>query len=120
MSDLPHRPIAPGVCVAPQLAPESMAEAARLGFKSVVNNRPDVEYGPDQPRNSDIEAAAAAAGLQYRFMPVAPGHQTPEEAAACARMMAELPHPVLMFCRTGTRSANLYRLAQHVTGGAPG
>ena len=50
--------------------PAAMAEAARAGFRSVVNNRPDFEGGPDQPTNAAIEAAARAAGLEYRFLPV--------------------------------------------------
>ena len=36
MSTLPTRPIADGISVAPQLWPEAMAEAAALGFKSIV------------------------------------------------------------------------------------
>ena len=59
------------VSVAPQLAPEAMAEAAAAGFKSVINNRPDFEGGPTQPTNASIEAAARAAGLEYAFLPVA-------------------------------------------------
>jgi uncharacterized protein (TIGR01244 family) len=109
---LPLRAVAPDVCVAPQLTPEAMAEAARAGFRSVVNNRPDFEHGPDQPTNADIEAAARAAGLEYRFLPVASGHQTPEEIAAFARMLADLPRPILAFCRSGSRSARLYMQAQ--------
>lgn len=113
MSDLlPIRPIADGVCVAPQLLPESMAEAARAGFKSVVNNRPDFEGGPDQPTSAAIEAAAAAAGLHYRHLPVSGMYQSPEEAAALAAMLAELPRPVLLFCRSGARSTRLYALSQ--------
>jgi len=106
--------IAADVCVAPQLNAEAMAEAARLGFKSVVNNRPDFEGGPDQPTSADIAAAAQAAGLEYRFLPVAGGYQSPEEAAQMARLLQELPRPMLMFCRSGARSARLYALAQQV------
>jgi uncharacterized protein (TIGR01244 family) len=109
---LPVRAIAPDVCVAPQLAPQAMAEAARMGFRSVVNNRPDFEGGPDQPTNAEIEAAARAAGLEYRFLPVASGYQTPEEIAAFARLLAELPRPMLVFCRSGARSTRLYQAAQ--------
>jgi uncharacterized protein (TIGR01244 family) len=109
MSDtLPIRPIADDVCVAPQLTPAAMAAAARAGFRSVVNNRPDFEHGPDQPTNADIEAAARAAGLEYRFLPVAGGHQSPEEIAAFARLLDELPRPLLLFCRSGARSTKLY------------
>ena len=107
---LPLRPIADAVCVAPQLSPEAMAEAARVGFKSVVNNRPDFEHGPDQPTSAAIEAAAVAAGLQYRHLPVAGGYQSPEEAAALAALLRELPMPVLLFCRSGARSTRLYQL----------
>ncbi len=105
---LPLRPVAPDVCVAPQLTPEAMAEAARLGFRSVINNRPDFEHGPDQPTNASIEAAARAAGLEYRFLPVAGGYQSPEEIAAFAALLVELPRPILAFCRSGARSTRLY------------
>ena len=105
---LPLRAVSPDVCVAPQLTPEAMAEAARAGFKSVVNNRPDFEHGPDQPTNAAIEAAAHAAGLEYRFLPVAGGYQSPEEIAAFAQLLAELPRPILAFCRSGARSTKLF------------
>ena len=105
------RPIADTVCAAPQLLPEAMAEAARIGFKSVINNRPDFEHGPDQPTSAAIEAAALAAGLQYRHLPVDAGHQSPEQIAAFARLLTELPHPVLAFCRSGARSTKLYQQA---------
>jgi uncharacterized protein (TIGR01244 family) len=112
MSNLPFSPVAPDVCVAPQLAPEHMAEAARAGFRSVINNRPDFEGGPRQPTNEAIEQAARAAGLEYRFLPVQSAYQTPDEIAAFARLMDELPRPVLVFCRSGARSARLYMQAR--------
>jgi uncharacterized protein (TIGR01244 family) len=108
---LPLRAIADNVSVAPQLTPEAMAEVARLGFKSVVNNRPDFEHGPDQPTSAAIEAAARAAGLQYCHLPVDASYQSPEQIAAFARLLAELPHPVLAFCRSGARSTRLYQQA---------
>jgi uncharacterized protein (TIGR01244 family) len=108
---LPVRPIADDVCVAPQLTPPAMAEAARLGFRSVVNNRPDFEHGPDQPTSADIEAAAKAAGLEYRFLPVQSGYQSPEEIERFRALLAELPRPLLVFCRSGARSARLYQAA---------
>ena len=99
------------VCVAPQLDPAAMAWAAQAGFKSVINNRPDFEGGPDQPTSATMEAAATAAGLRYAYLPVAPAVQTPEEIARFAALLAELPRPVLAFCRTGTRSGKLYHAA---------
>ena len=110
-STLPIRPIADTVCVAPQLTPEAMAEVARLGFKSVVNNRPDFEHGPDQPTNAAIEAAALAAGLHYRYLPVDGGWQSPEQIAEMAALLKALPQPLLAFCRSGARSTHLYQQA---------
>jgi uncharacterized protein (TIGR01244 family) len=111
---LPFQAIAADVCVAPQLTPEAMAEAARVGFRSVVNNRPDFEGGPEQPSSAQIAAAAKAAGLDYRHLPVSGGYQSPDDAAAMARLLQELPRPMLMFCRSGARSTKLYQLALQV------
>jgi uncharacterized protein (TIGR01244 family) len=119
-TSLPLRPIADDICVAPQLGPAAMAEAARLGFRAVVNNRPDFEHGPDQPTNASIEAAARDAGLEYRFLPVAGGHQTPDEVAAFARLLDELPRPLLLFCRSGARSTRLHQLALAARAAKPG
>jgi uncharacterized protein (TIGR01244 family) len=110
-NSIPIRPVAPDVCVTGQLAPDAMAAVAEAGFRSVVNNRPDFEYGPDQPTHADIEAAARAAGLEYRFLPVPPNFQTPEQAQAFAQLLEDLPKPILAFCRTGNRSASLFMLA---------
>jgi len=109
---LPIRTLAPGMCVAPQLTPEAMAEVARQGFKSVINNRPDFEHGPDQATHAAIAAAAQAAGLEYRFLPVAGGYQSPEEIAAFAQLLQNLPQPILAFCRSGARSSRLFMAAQ--------
>ena len=105
---LPHRQLTDDVSVAPQLTPMAMAQAARAGFRSVINNRPDFEEGPQQPTNASIEAAARAAGLEYRFLPVNGAYQSPEEIAAFARLLGELPRPILAFCRSGARSTRLY------------
>jgi uncharacterized protein (TIGR01244 family) len=111
-TSLPIQAIDAGVCVAPQLQPEAMAEVARAGFRSVVNNRPDFEHGADQPTSAQIEAAARAAGLEYRHLPVSGSYQSPEEIAAFARLLAELPRPLLAFCRSGARSTRLYTQAK--------
>ena len=111
---LPLQALTPDICAAPQLSPEAMAEAAAMGFKSVVNNRPDFEHGPDQPTSAAIEAAAQAAGLEYRHLPVAGGYQSPAEIEAFARLLAELPRPLLVFCRSGARSTRLFLQAQQL------
>ena len=103
--------VAADVCVAAQLSPDAMAEAAAQGFKSIVNNRPDHEHGPGQPTNAQIEAAAHAAGLVYHWLPVDGGWQSPAEIAAFAKLLQDLPRPLLAFCRSGARSARLFMAA---------
>ena len=103
------RQLSADVCVAPQLDPAAMAWAAQAGFKSVINNRPDFEGGPDQPTSVQIEHAALAAGLSYAHLPVAPSEHTPDEIARFAQLLRDLPKPVLAFCRSGNRSSMLYR-----------
>ncbi|WP_372525984.1 TIGR01244 family sulfur transferase [Piscinibacter sp.] len=111
MTTPPVQTLSTDVSVAPQLGPQAMAQLAQAGFKSVINNRPDFEGGPDQPTNASIEAAARAAGLAYVFLPVAPNYQSPDEIARFAELLATLPKPILAFCRSGTRSGKLYRAA---------
>lgn len=102
------RPVSGDVCVAAQLTPAAMTEAAAAGFKTIINNRPDFEHGPDQPTSAQLEAAALTAGLQYQWLPVAGGYQSPEEIAAFRQLLQQLPHPVLAFCRSGARSTRLF------------
>ena len=111
---LPVQAIDTDVYVAPQLSPDALAEAARLGFRSVVNNRPDHEGGPDQPTSAAFEAAAQSTGLAYRHLPVQGAYQSHEDAQRMRALLDELPRPLLMFCRSGARSARLYALAKHV------
>jgi uncharacterized protein (TIGR01244 family) len=91
-----------------QLTPGDVDEAAALGIRLIVNNRPDGEE-PGQPSSAQIEAAARAAGLDYRHIPIAGGFP-PEQVEAMAEALEQ--GPVLAFCRTGTRSAFLWALAR--------
>ncbi|WAC72221.1 TIGR01244 family sulfur transferase [Roseateles sp. SL47] len=101
-------------CVAPQITPEVMPALAQAGFKSVINNRPDFEGGPDQPTSAQMQAAAEAAGLAYRHLPVQGGYQSPDEIQAMRQLINELPTPVLAFCRSGARSTKLFAAASQL------
>ena len=94
-----------------QIEPAHLTEIATQGYKSVINNRPDGEAGPSQPKNADIAAKAEALGLHYAFLPVAPGSMTPSEVQEMNRLLKTMPGPILAFCRSGARSTNLYHLA---------
>ncbi|KWQ05948.1 oxidoreductase [Acinetobacter harbinensis] len=97
-----------------QIIPEQVAQVAEKGFKSIINNRPDMEGGAEQPTSAQIEDAARAAGIDYVFQPVVAGQITEIDVRTFANHFNELPKPVLMFCRTGNRSNNLYELAKQM------
>lgn len=106
--------LTPDFAVAGQLAPDDLAQAAQAGFRSVINNRPDFEGGPGQPTSQAMQDAAAAAGIDYAFLPVQSGFQTPGEALRMHELLQRLRKPVLAFCRSGTRSTNLFYAAQAI------
>ena len=106
------------ISVAPQIAPEDVAEIAAAGFTAIVNNRPDGEDA-GQPDGAAIRAAAEAAGLSYAEIPVTPGGFSAHQVEAMAAALATASGPVLAYCRSGTRSCNLWALASASTGGDP-
>jgi uncharacterized protein (TIGR01244 family) len=102
--------------VGPQLEPAHMPALVQAGVRSVVNNRPDGEGGPAQPTSAQLQAAAEAAGLEYRYLPVPPAGQSEADAREMARLVASLPPPVLAFCRSGRRSLALYQMGSALQG----
>lgn len=97
-----------------QLNPEQLTQVIEKGFKSVINNRPDMEGGSGQPTSLQIENAARTQGLDYVYQPVVAGQITEIDVRTFANHFNELPKPILMFCRTGNRSNNLYQLAKQM------
>ena len=77
----------------------------------IVNNRPDGE-DPDQPLAADIEAAAEAAGIAYRHIPVARG-LGPSDVENMREAIASVGDgKMLAFCRSGNRSALVWAVAR--------
>ena len=105
------RKITDELSVAPQICSEDAAAIVVAGFRAVICNRPDGESS-DQPCCEDIEAAVKASGLAWRMQPVRSGGVTQADADAFGALMAELPKPVLAYCRSGTRCATLWCLSQ--------
>jgi len=100
------------VSVSPQLDKADFAELAAQGFRSVVNNRPDGE-APDQLPSQEAEALARQHGLEYRYQPVRNVNVTDDDVVAdFARLMEELPAPILFYCRSGTRCTTLWTQVQ--------
>jgi uncharacterized protein (TIGR01244 family) len=103
-------PLDDKMLVAGQIAPGDLAAFAALGVTMVINNRPDGEE-VGQPEAGAIAEAARAAGLDYRFIPVAGGFSEAQVLEMVGALDAA-QGKVLAFCRSGTRSCFLWALAR--------
>lgn len=106
------------ISVAPQITPEDVAEIAAAGFTAIVNNRPDEEEG-GQPEGGAIRAAAEAAGLSYTAIPITHAGFSGNQIDAMVDALEAAGGPVLAYCRSGTRSCNLWALARAKQGDHP-
>lgn len=100
-------PLAPGIAVSEQISISDVAEIARAGYKVLVNNRPDGEE-PNQPSSAQISVAAIAAGMEYHYLPVTAASFPGPDVARMNPLLDDPSRPVLAFCRSGTRCANLW------------
>ncbi|WP_324072754.1 MAG: TIGR01244 family sulfur transferase [Erythrobacter sp.] len=112
------RKLTENVLVSPQLALEDVAAAAAEGVVMIINNRPDGEE-PDAPQGDAIEAAAAAAGLNYVAIPVGHSGFSEPQVDAMIAALEQAEGPILAYCRSGTRSTLLWALAQAKQGMDP-
>ncbi len=106
------------LAVAEQITADDVDALAAAGFKSIICNRPDGEsYG--QPPRHEVEAVAAEHDIRFSYIPVISGQLTMEDIAAMSAALDELPKPILAYCRSGTRSIQLWGLASGVKGMPP-
>lgn len=106
------------ISVAPQIDPADVVEAARAGFTTIVNNRPDAEE-TGQPEGDAIRTVAETLGLTYHAIPITHAGFSGPQVEAMRGVLADAEGPVLAFCRSGTRSANLWALAEASRGEHP-
>lgn len=106
------------IYAAPQIGLADVDEAAKLGVRLIVNNRPEGE-SDDQLPGAEIEAAARAAGIDYVAIPVTHSGFSEPQVAAMAKALAGAGGPVLAYCRSGTRSTLLWALSEASQGGDP-
>lgn len=105
------------VAVSGQITPGQVTQLKDEGVTMIVNNRADGEE-PGQPLGADIEAAAKAAGLEYRFIPIIRGIG-PADVEAMQDAIAECDGKLLAFCRSGTRSTLAWAVAKAREGMPP-
>jgi uncharacterized protein (TIGR01244 family) len=110
-----HRQLDDKTLVGGQIAPADVPALKDLGVTLIVNNRPDGE-DVGQPEGEEIEAAARAAGIDYRHVPIARGLGPSD-----IETMREAIHYVgegklFAFCRSGNRSALAWAVAKSEDG----
>ncbi len=110
-------PLTDRFTAAPQIDPDDLPALKAQGYALVINNRPDAEVPPSH-RSQPFATAAAAAGLSYRYIPVAGGFG-PDLVSTMAEALASAGGPVFAWCRSGNRSTHLWALAQASAGADP-
>ncbi len=106
--------LSPRFFVSEQITTTDLGVASAQGIKTIINNRPDDE-AQGQPRSADLAAAAAELGMQFVHLPVVAGKITDENIDQFERAYRTLQGPILMYCRTGTRSTTLWALNEAKT-----
>ena len=100
--------------VSGQIDPEQVAQLKKFGVTMIVNNRPDSEE-PGQPTGAEIETAAEAAGIAYRYIPIHRGIG-PSDAEAMEEAIEATDGKLFAYCKSGTRSALTWAVARRQQG----
>ena len=100
-----------------QIAPGDVAALQAQGVTLIVNNRPDGEDA-GQPTSDEIEAAATAAGVAYRHVPIARGMGPSDVEAMRDAIHAAADGKMFAFCRSGNRSTLAWAVAKSEDGAA--
>lgn len=95
-----------------QIGPGDLEAIKAAGFRAIICNRPDGE-AEGQPSFAEIRDAAAAIGIEARYVPVLASGVTEDNVSDFASAYRDLPRPALAYCRTGRRSATLW--SRHVS-----
>lgn len=95
------KPISEAFSVAGQVTPEELEQAAKAGFKSVLNVRSPEEQGflQEEPE------IAASLGLAYANVPLIPAMLDETQLTAIAAELDKLPKPTLVHCAVGLRAS---------------
>lgn len=98
-----------------QIRPKDIPELARAGYTAIVNNRPDGEVFL-QPNAAAIAKAAALAKIDSVHIPISGPDITEEKVRILQKALADSRGPVLAFCRSGSRSLNLWAIGEVLDG----
>ncbi|MGD9615875.1 MAG: TIGR01244 family sulfur transferase [Alphaproteobacteria bacterium] len=120
MSSVPLQlaPLAPGVSAAGKLDRGDIEALAASGVRTIVNNRPDGE-DPGQLPADEARRLAEARGIVYHHIPVTAASLTTGDVDAVEAVLAAAERPIVLHCRSGTRSTLLWSLVRLREGAEP-
>jgi carboxymethylenebutenolidase len=96
-----------------QITPEELEQAAKEGFKSIVNLR----YPQETGFQADEQEQALAAGLDYTNIPLNPSEPNQELVDKAIREIKDLPKPILIHCAAGARASAVALIATSIQAG---
>jgi uncharacterized protein (TIGR01244 family) len=97
--------------VAGQISLDEIAEFAKEGYATIINNRPDNEE-PGQLDHATAEAEAKKQGLDYLYQPIVSSAISRHDVTEFQNHLLREGKPILAHCRSGTRCYLLYALTR--------
>lgn len=111
-------PLRDAAFVTDQVSLDEIRAFADQGYRTLISLRPDGE-ATDQPSSATISDAARAAGLAFAYIPTPRGNIPDTAADDLAQTLAKIDRPVVMYCRSGSRAARVWALAEASRPGGP-
>jgi len=111
-------PLAPGLSAAGALDRDAIDALAAAGVRTLVNNRPDGE-DPGQLPADDARRVAESHGIAYHHIPMTAATLTRGDVDAFESVLKSAEQPVVVHCRSGTRSTLLWALTRLRQGDDP-
>ena len=99
------------VSVAGQMTTDKFQQLIQAGFKSVIVNRPDQEQG-NTISVTQLRQIAEQSQISVIYQPILSGKISQTDVIEFAKYYNELPKPILMVCRSGSRSSILFNQAK--------
>ena len=99
------------VSIAGQMTTDKFQQLIKAGFKSVIVNRPDQEQG-NTISVTQLRQIAEQSEVSVIYHPILSGKISQTDVIEFAKYYNELPKPILMVCRSGSRSSILFNQAK--------
>ena len=93
-----------------QIYPTQCSKLSEMGYRSIINIRPDNEV-ENQPSSAMLSAAADRASLVYCYIPYDEERLSCSTIARFAEQYHKMPKPIMLFCGSGARAKLLYQSA---------